>query len=308
MKCRPKQLLLVHDPSVTFETLYEDDHVLAIAKPFGVLAHPSPGFWAKGTLAHALVGRVSDEMMQERGDHNEWDSYIPRCIVHRLDSGTTGVMVIAKSPSAEKSLAHQLRAVDMLDMAHEGKKLYVALLLGHPGSETKSCITANGAIGRHPQNARLWAVIPGGKPAKTIFRVHAFSKKHGLSLVTAELFSGRTHQIRVHAAFLGSPVANDNLYARSQLQSFRHSFGKGLAERRQLLHAWALNIEHPLKQRRRSLQLRAPLPQDMANIIQQVWPGMTLNPTAWSGMPGWHKSETPRDPMMAFCANARHES
>lgn len=68
----PKQLVLKHDPHILLETLHEDDHVLAIAKPFGVLAHPSPGFWARGTLAHALVGRVSKEMMEERGNHNEW--------------------------------------------------------------------------------------------------------------------------------------------------------------------------------------------------------------------------------------------
>lgn len=66
-----KQYVLAHDPSIPLHTLHEDDHVLAIAKPFGVLAHPSPGFWTKGTLAHALVGRVTDEMMQERGNHNE---------------------------------------------------------------------------------------------------------------------------------------------------------------------------------------------------------------------------------------------
>ena len=67
----PPQLVLKHDPSISLETLHEDDEVLAIAKPFGVLAHPSPGFWTKGTLAHALVGRVANDMMQERGNHNE---------------------------------------------------------------------------------------------------------------------------------------------------------------------------------------------------------------------------------------------
>ena len=236
----PKGLILEHDPSVRLETLHEDQHVLAIAKPFGVLAHPSPGFWTKGTLAHALVGRVNKEMMEERGNHNEWDSFIPRCIVHRLDAGTTGVMVIAKTPVAEKALAEELRTLDMR-LESESKKLYVALLLGHPGGET---ITADGAIGR---NGRLWAVVPGGKAAKTVFHVHAFNQKHGLSLVTAELFTGRTHQIRVHSAFLGAPVANDHLYAPSQaLKTFRENLGKGLKERRQLLHAWKLKVNHPV--------------------------------------------------------------
>ncbi|CAJ1331826.1 unnamed protein product [Effrenium voratum] len=273
----PPKLVLKRDPGITLETLHEDDHVLAISKPFGVLAHPSPGFWHKGTMAHALVERVPEEMLQERGNHNEWDSFIPRCIVHRLDAGTTGVMVIAKSPLAEKGLTAQLRAADMLLGHSSGKKVYVAVLLGHPGGS--QCITALGKIGRNPQNPKVWAVTADGKPAKTVFRVHAFSKKHGLSLVTAEIFTGRTHQIRVHAAHLGSPVANDHLYTQKRFEL--PSLGR-LPERRQLLHAWLLDLEHPDTQRR--ILLRAALPPDMAGVVQRVWPELSLDPAAWPGM------------------------
>ena len=209
--------------------------------------------------------------------------------MHRLDAGTTGVMVLAKSPEAEINLAQQLRAQDMLDTSPSGKKVYVALLLGHLGEQKSSCVVASGSIGRHPKNNKMWTVTPAGKPAKTVFRVHAFSQKHGLSLVTAELFSGRTHQIRVHAACLGAPVANDKLYASfhqpKAFQAFcKGPLHKGLADKRQLLHAWALNIDHPLQSAR--LQLRAPIPSDMANIIRQVWPHLSnTTPVGWPNWP-----------------------
>ena len=210
--------------------------------------------------------------------------------MHRLDAGTTGVMVLAKSPEAEINLAQQLRAQDMLDTSPSGKKVYVALLLGHLGEQKSSCVVASGSIGRHPKNNKMWTVTPAGKPAKTVFRVHAFSQKHGLSLVTAELFSGRTHQIRVHAACLGAPVANDKLYASfhqpKAFQAFcKGPLHKGLADKRQLLHAWALNIDHPLDPSAR-LQLRAPIPSDMANIIRQVWPHLSnTTPVGWPNWP-----------------------
>ena len=211
------------------------------------------------------------------------------------------MMVVAKSPAAERDLAEQLRAADMLDMSSIGKKLYVALLLGHPGGPQKqSCITASGNIGRDPKNAKMWTVTPAGKPAKTIFRVHASSKKHGVSLVTAELFSGRTHQIRVHAACLGAPVANDKLYASlhqpKAFQAFRQQpFCQGLSDKRQLLHAFALNIDHPVRDRgeRARLRLRAPVPHDMANIIGQVWPDLSIEPGAsWPNWPAGFEPQT----------------
>ena len=187
----PKKLTLKFDASICLETLHEDAQLLAVAKPFGVLAHPSPGYWEKGTVAHAVVGKVPPEMLEERGNHNEWDSFIPRCIVHRLDAGTTGVMVLAKCMSAERHLAQQMRAVDLMYHAPIGKKIYVSLLLGHPGGpQRKSDVTVAGSIGRHPKIGRSWAVVPDGKPAKTIIRVHAFSKEHAMSLVTAELRHG----------------------------------------------------------------------------------------------------------------------
>ena len=263
------KLVLKHDSKIRLEVLHEDRDVLAISKPFGVLAHPSPGFWHKGTLAHALVGRVSEEMMAERGDHNEWDSYIPRCIVHRLDAGTSGVMVIAKTRAVEQQLVTQLRAAEM---DHSGKKIYVALLAGHPGQQGQACLTCEGAIGRDPSNPKRWAVVPDGKAAKTVFRVHAFSKQQGFCLVTAELFSGRTHQIRVHAAFLGAPVANDHLYGRSAL---------GLPRGRQLLHAWALDIMQPMTSQ--ELHLRAPLPTDLTKTLDQLWPDVGHEPSTWPG-------------------------
>ena len=274
------------DSSITLETLYEDDQVLAVSKPFGVLAHPSPGYWEKGTVAHAVVDKMPAEMLEERGNHNEWDSFIPRCIVHRLDAGTTGAMILAKSTTAEKHLAQQFRAADLMYHAPIGKKVYVSLLLGHPGgSDRKSDVTVAETIGRHPTNSRFWAVVPDGKPAKTVIRVHAFSAKHALSLVTAELFTGRTHQIRVHCSHLDAPIANDSLYAPSaKNRAFWQSVDRALPRGRQLLHAWALDLEHPTKKGSK-LILRAPLPPDMAAIVKDVWPSLSLDPACWPGIP-----------------------
>ena len=288
----PKKLVLKIDRSIHLKILHEDDQVLAVAKPFGVLAHPSPGFWEKGTIAHAVVDRMPAEMLEERGNHNEWDSFIPRCIVHRLDAGTTGVMIMAKSITSASHLAQQFRAADFMYHAPLGKKVYVSLLLGDPGGAAeRRDITVMQSIGRHPKNGRLWAVVPDGKQAKTVIRVHAFSKKHSLSLVTAELFTGRTHQIRVHCSHLEAPVANDSLYApASKNKAFQQSLEIALPKGRQLLHAWALDLDHPTRERG-ALRLRAPLPEDMAAIVKKVWPSLALDPTSWPGMPARLQSD-----------------
>eukprot|EP00439_Symbiodinium_sp_Y106_P069553 s822_g11.t7 len=288
----PKKLVLKIDRSIHLKILHEDGQVLAVAKPFGVLAHPSPGFWERGTIAHAVVDRMPAEMLEERGNHNEWDSFIPRCIVHRLDAGTTGVMIMAKSITSESHLAQQFRAADFMYHAPLGKKVYVSLLLGHPGGALqRSDITVMQSIGRHPKNGRLWAVVPDGKQAKTVIRVHAFSKKHSLSLVTAELFTGRTHQIRVHCSHLEAPVANDSLYApASKNKAFQQSLELALPKGRQLLHAWALDLDHPTRERG-TLRLRAPLPEDMAAVVKKVWPSLALEPASWPGMPARLQSD-----------------
>eukprot|EP00933_Yihiella_yeosuensis_P007618 TRINITY_DN11273_c0_g1_i1.p1 TRINITY_DN11273_c0_g1~~TRINITY_DN11273_c0_g1_i1.p1 ORF type:complete len:762 (-),score=194.10 TRINITY_DN11273_c0_g1_i1:104-2254(-) len=276
------------DPSIKLETLYEDEDVIAISKPAGVLSHPSTGFWDKGTVAHALVNRVPAEMLQERANHGEQDSYIPKCIVHRLDAGTTGVMMIAKTKEAEKGLTAEMRSADEPGKGKDAAKVYVTLLYGHPGgSSRKACVTIDGAIGRDPDNPKLWAVTPDGKHAKSVVRVHAYNEKAKVSLATVEIFTGRTHQIRVHCTSVGAPVANDHQYAGT----FRNSAVKEALgslpwpekkNRRPLLHAWALDVKHP---EGKQLTIRAPLPSDMAAAVEQLWPNLSKDPEEWPGLP-----------------------
>eukprot|EP00927_Polykrikos_kofoidii_P043680 TRINITY_DN37751_c0_g2_i1.p1 TRINITY_DN37751_c0_g2~~TRINITY_DN37751_c0_g2_i1.p1 ORF type:complete len:439 (-),score=60.24 TRINITY_DN37751_c0_g2_i1:40-1356(-) len=291
----PAGFQLAFDASVRLEMLHEDDHVLGIMKPAGVLAHPSPGFWDRGTVAHALVGKLPEEMLEERGNHNEWDSFIPRCVVHRLDAGTSGVMVIAKSPLAERRLTEAMRTADApnssasIAAASGGAKVYVALLLGHPGgTKRETCVTVTGPIGRDTENQRRWAVVASGKPARTVIRVHAFDDSRGLTLATAELFSGRTHQIRVHCASVGAPVAGDDLYApRAANAEFKRCVASKLPAKRQLLHAWALDLPHPaIVEESRSLRVRAPLPSDLWEVVGKVWPELGPDPSRWPGVPG----------------------
>jgi len=239
---------------------------MAINKPAGMLCHPSPGYWDHGTVVHALGGRIPAKMQKHRESYTgEDDSFIPRAIVHRLDKGTTGVLLVAKSPAAEQSLTEQFKGRSM-------KKRYVAVLLGHPGGSSRSStIHVNEPIGRDPARPGKMIVTADGKVAKSVVRVHAYSEERDLSLVTVELLTGRQHQIRVHCAHLGAAVADDADYAEgSALQAFRKVFKK-LPSKRPLLHCWRMQLAHPTRAQE-PLTVRAPLPPDMRSVLARLWP------------------------------------
>jgi len=231
------------------ESVYEDVDVLAISKPAGMLSHPSPGFWTHGTVAHALVGRVPAEMLEDRkGSKGEKDSVIPRAVVHRLDRGTSGLMVIAKTPLAERSLSEQA-----MFKTRGAKKRFVAILHNLPRLASASNSAAHrlyvdSPIGRDDEHPGSMAIrpLPDGRSAVSIFHLHAHCAQRGISLVSVELNTGRQHQIRVHAArVLGAPVANDETYGeRSAVERLRDEFGK-LGKGRPMLHSWSLEMPHP---------------------------------------------------------------
>lgn len=275
---------LQFDAAVSLPSLFEDDDLLAVNKPAGVLSHPSPGYWDGGTVAHALVGRIPDAMLRPRTDHKEENSYIPRAIVHRLDQGTTGVMVVAKTPLAERQLASVLRATATLAGSRPVKKTYAALLLGRPeGSGRPRRIDVDAALGRDPADPRRMAVVSGGQAASSIVHVHCYSKEHGAALVTVQILTGRMHQIRVHCAHLGAPVMGDPVYGDSQADAaFRSAVGSLSLGRRPLLHAWALDLPHP-RSGKEELSLRAPVPEDMRRIISKLWPDLPMDPALWPG-------------------------
>eukprot|EP00929_Paragymnodinium_shiwhaense_P053987 TRINITY_DN27063_c0_g1_i1.p1 TRINITY_DN27063_c0_g1~~TRINITY_DN27063_c0_g1_i1.p1 ORF type:complete len:401 (-),score=95.81 TRINITY_DN27063_c0_g1_i1:165-1367(-) len=274
--------------------VYEDRHVLAINKPAGLLCHPSPGFWDKGTVYHELEGReqidgfseIPAEMLEARQSYTgEHDSFIPRAIVHRLDRGTTGLMILAKTPGAEEALTEQFKQRTL-------NKRYVALLAGLLDIDSANAqgvgevkvegkkVHIDAPIDRDDSRPGKMKVGWYGKPAQSILRIHARSEAAKATLVSVKLLSGRTHQIRVHCSFLGASLVNDDMYCDFNAVREWRSWSKALLRGRPLLHAWSLEVPHP-KASRGDLAVQAPLPPDMASCIKELWPELGEDPAEW---------------------------
>ncbi|WP_051114918.1 RluA family pseudouridine synthase [Actinokineospora enzanensis] len=213
---RPVEVLAI--PVEGMVVLFEDDDVVVVDKPVGVAAHPSPG-WSGPTVIGGLAAagvRVSTSGAAER-----------QGVVHRLDVGTTGVMVVAKSEHAYTVLkrAFKERTVE---------KRYHALVQGHPDPSEG---TIDAPIDRHPRHDYRWAVVAGGKPSITHYStIEAF---RAASLLDVKLETGRTHQIRVHFSALRHPCVGDLTYGADP------ALAKRLGMSRQWLHARSLGFEHP---------------------------------------------------------------
>lgn len=207
------------------QIIYSDDDVLVIDKPLGVAAHPSVG-WSGPTVVGILMARgitLSHLAPPERAG-----------IVHRLDVGTSGLMVVAKSDRAYLSLKEQFRSRTV-------KKTYHAIVQGHP-DPTRGTIDA--PIDRHPRDEFKFAVVADGKPSITHYQtLESFA---GATLVEIELETGRTHQIRVHFAALRHPLIGDLMYGADPV------FAKALGLTRQWLHAHRLTFLHPAEGQERS--------------------------------------------------------
>ena len=226
-------------PARDFTVLLEDEHLLVINKPAGLVVHPAPGNWS-GTLMNGLLGH----------DPKAFD--LPRAgIVHRLDKDTSGLMVVARSRTVMDAL---VRAI----AAREVKRQYLAIGQGSWTGAVKCGVDA--AIGRDPLNRlRMAAVdlnIHPGKPARTDFEM--LSNGAQACLVHCTLHTGRTHQIRVHMAQLKHPLLGDALYGGSM----------GLGISRQALHAYRLAFEHPIT--RQPLSFVAELPADFSMVLNPL--------------------------------------
>jgi 23S rRNA pseudouridine1911/1915/1917 synthase len=228
--------------------LYEDRHLIVLDKPAGLTVHPGTGR-PTGTLAHRLMARYP-ELAGIGGPGRPG-------IVHRLDHGTSGAMVVARTPEAYQKLARAFasRAVG---------KTYVAVVYGAPAA-SEGRIEA--PIARHPARRREMAVVEGGRPALTLWRRLAAAS--GVSLLALDLATGRTHQIRVHLKSIGHPLVGDAVYGEARW--------KGLAARlhgplrafpRPALHAWRLAFEHPADGR--PLAFTAAVPEDLRKLWEDV--------------------------------------
>jgi 23S rRNA pseudouridine1911/1915/1917 synthase len=222
--------------AIPLRVVYEDGDVAVVDKPAGIAVHAGAGR-TRGTLVNALLAAV--------GTLSTLDPSRPG-IVHRLDKDTSGLLVVAKTDEAHAALADQIRRRAV-------ERWYLALLRGEPPWEERR---VEAPIARHPVHRRRMAVRPGGREAATDFTVR--ERLGGYTLVEAKLHTGRTHQIRVHARFVGHPVAGDPVYGR------RGELGLG----RQFLHAWRLAFAHPRTGAR--LEFRCPLPEDLQEVLDAL--------------------------------------
>lgn len=230
---------VVVEPVEGLRILHDDEDIVVVAKPVGVAVHPSPG-WAGPTVVGGLAAaglRISTSGAAER-----------QGVVHRLDAGTTGVMVVAKSEHAYTVLkrAFKERTVE---------KGYHAVVQGHP-DPTRGTIDA--PIDRHPRHDYKFAVVAGGRPSVTHYEVtEAF---RAASLVDIRLETGRTHQIRVHFAALRHPCVGDLTYGADPM------LARKLGLTRQWLHARRLAFAHPADGR--WVEFEAPYPDDLAHALE----------------------------------------
>jgi 23S rRNA pseudouridine1911/1915/1917 synthase len=236
----------VEPQDIPLHVVFEDEHLLVVNKPAGLVIHPAAGN-PDGTLVNALLHHCSDLSgiggVERPG------------IVHRLDKDTTGLLVVAKSDSAHHglSLAFRWRKVH---------KVYRALSYGVI-RDSEGVIDA--PIDRHPTERQMMAVRPEGRAARTLFEVtERFDFATNLS---CQLVTGRTHQIRVHLAHLGHAIIGDPLYAGRQWKNISRPRAQKACREfpRQALHAWKLEFTHPITEE--TVALEAPIPEDMAGLL-----------------------------------------
>ena len=226
---------------IYFRVLHEDDSLLVLVKPPGLVVHPAAGHW-QGTLAHGLLHHCPSLPGTEQQRPG---------IVHRLDKDTSGVMVVAKTEAALRQLTSDFQSRNI-------RKIYHAVLLRCPAESSGRLVAA---IGRHPVQRKKMAIRASGRHAATCWRVLE-RYANNMGLMEVDLETGRTHQIRVHMASLGCPVAGDDLYGGRVPSTY------GLEVSRQLLHASTISFPHPLS--RELLEFTAPLWPDMMAIIDHL--------------------------------------
>ena len=225
------------DEIIPFEILYADADIVVVDKPSGVVTHPGSGHPA-GTLADALVERYPE--MADVGQPGRPG------VVHRLDRGTSGILVCARSSRAYDALVEQLSK-------RQVRRLYAALTKGHPSSPTG---TIDAPIGRDRENRTLMAVTSEGRDARTHYSVvETYTHPAEATLLRCGLETGRTHQIRVHLASIGLPLLGDMTYGVPD------PYGIG----RPLLHAIRLTFQHPASSA--DVSFEAPMPEDFSEAL-----------------------------------------
>lgn len=237
---------------IPLDIVYEDDELLVVNKPSGMVTHPGAGILS-GTLANGLVHHLNlaSRELPRRGGASRPG------IVHRLDVGTSGLIVVAKTDPAHLNLANQFQSRTVY-------KSYIALVYGSPAEESG---TISAPIGRDPRSRVRMAVVREnqGRAALTLYRVE---RRYGdFTLLDVEIKTGRTHQIRVHLAHIRHPIVGDSTYGGGRLNSVRSARIRAAIERldRPFLHAARLCFDHPATGER--MEFTAPLPADLRMFL-----------------------------------------
>jgi 23S rRNA pseudouridine1911/1915/1917 synthase len=230
---------------IPLEILHEDEDLLVINKPAGMVVHPAAGH-AGHTLVNALLHHCAGRLSGIGGVARPG-------IVHRLDKDTSGCLVVAKNDEAHRKLSEQFAGREIL-------KIYQAIVCGRmprAGGEL------NASIGRHSTQRKRMAVQSKGREARTSYRV--LRQLSQVALVELQLHTGRTHQIRVHLEHLGCPVAGDSVYGRRQNARLKQTTGYGAP--RQMLHAAKLGLTHP--RTGKTAVFEAPVPPDFTFALEK---------------------------------------
>ena len=226
--------------NIPLDILYEDDDILVINKPKGMVVHPSAGHYT-GTVVNAVMYHCNGNLSGING-------VMRPGIVHRIDMDTTGAIVICKSDQAHQNLAEQLKV-------HSITRKYRAIVYGNFKDDNG---TITGDIGRHPIDRKKMAIVQrNGKPAITHY--HVLERFGAYTYIECQLETGRTHQIRVHMASTGHPLLGDELYGPSKCPF--HLQG-------QCLHAMILGFQHPISGQ--YVQFEAPLPDYFTHLLQNL--------------------------------------
>ena len=235
--------------NIPLDVVYEDEHLVVVNKPAGLVVHPAAGV-DSGTLANALAYRF--QQLSATG------GAIRPGIVHRLDKDTSGLMVVAKTEQGHEYLSDQFRARTVF-------KRYVALVYGVVKQQQGRI---EQSIARDPRNRTRMAVVPGGREALSLYTVRR--QYDVFTLVDVELKTGRTHQIRVHLAWLKHPVVGDPLYSGGRENSVQDPQRRAQIRKlsRQFLHAEELAFSHPATGER--MQFVAPLPPELAGFLERI--------------------------------------
>ncbi len=253
----PPRLNEVEPEPIALDLIYEDEDLLIVNKPAGMVVHPAYNNWT-GTLVNALVHHFKQLPTQKYNEGRPG-------LVHRIDKDTSGLLVIAKTEESMTALAKQF-------YDHSIERTYYALVWGEPTAATGTIDTK---VGRSPKDRRMMATFSEtetGKRAVTHYQV--IENLRYVSLLKCNLETGRTHQIRTHMKHLGHPIFNDAMYGGDQiLRGQRFSKYKAFVQNcfqlmpRQALHAQSLGFMHPTT--RQAMQFEAPLPQDFQQVLDK---------------------------------------